>query len=617
MRRFIKSSILTLEALLLLLPGCGTDRGKSGASTLSSQSDPAVAAAPTSADADYLQKGKVVATPTFSPAGGTISGETAVTVSCKTSGAAIYYTLDGTTPTNRSTAYAAPIGLDGSKNVTIKAKAFLANMTASAVASAQFTAAASPPSPAPSPTITGWLSTSGKQIMLDGQPWMGRGVNMDDLFLCGFNNTAANPTIVASNLTTIADEVIKVWGANFIRVSLAMNSFNAVSWIDNPAQYANPMIQLINAIGANPGVYVLVTLRSEKSMVETGGGEPTYVPTNNTDALYVALVDSFAKAPYVMFGLSNEPANITPENLVPVMSHAVSVIRAEEDRLGVPHHIVSVQGNNWTSNISFYSTTPLPYDNVAYEIHGYPPANYTYANIPVIIGEYGPSSSGFPASFFDDVEAKGIPNLAWDLDPYNNCAPDLVSVNNSATNLQPSSWGTTVKAYLATHTGSSTPPSPTPAPTSGSLTVYDGETVPFSASSTWDSNGSTLVSSIASPYSPPNHLRATIKEVNYWGAAAYAVNNWSGQNWSGHTNLTFYAKANAATDMYVELTSGSGPTVSAQGKLSLTTSYTKFSIPLSTLSGVDLTGVTSVVFAVSNTASAVTYTVDVDNIVVQ
>jgi hypothetical protein len=137
------------------------------------------------------------------------------------------------------------------------------------------------------------------------------------------------------------------------------------------------------------------------------------------------------------------------------MRHAVGVIRAEEDRLGVAHHLVSVQGNGWTSDIGFYATTPplIPYDNVVYEVHGYPPAasSYTYAGIPVIIGEYGSLPSGGAASFYADLEAKQIPNLAWDFDSYSDCAPDLLNVTQSASSLTPTAWGLIVQAYLLAH----------------------------------------------------------------------------------------------------------------------------------------------------------------------
>jgi hypothetical protein len=164
-----------------------------------------------------------------------------------------------------------------------------------------------------------------------------------------------------------------------------------------------------------------------------------------------------------MFGLTNEPGGNKRSNatIAAAMNHAVGVIRAEEDRLRVPHHIVSVQGNNWTSDISFYAGATdgglsdggaglITYDNVVYEVHGYPPApsSYTYPNIPVIIGEYGSLSNS--ATFFADVEAKQIPNLAWDFEPFSNCAPDLVNVTHSATSLTLTAWGTTVQHYVLT-----------------------------------------------------------------------------------------------------------------------------------------------------------------------
>jgi hypothetical protein len=129
------------------------------------------------------------------------------------------------------------------------------------------------------------------------------------------------------------------------------------------------------------------------------------------------------------------------------------VIRAEEDKLGVQHHIVSVQGKQWTSDISYYHTNPLTEDNVVYEVHGYPPAtdSYTYPDLPVIIGEYGSLSGSAATAFFADLETKQIPSLAFDFDPLNNCAPDLLNITNDVTKLTPSAWGNTVKSYLLMH----------------------------------------------------------------------------------------------------------------------------------------------------------------------
>ncbi len=80
-----------------------------------------------------------VAAPTFSPPGGTYSADQSVTLSCATTGAAIHYTTNGSTPTAASPTYATPISVAGyGTTMTIKALAVKAGMIDSAVASAAY-----------------------------------------------------------------------------------------------------------------------------------------------------------------------------------------------------------------------------------------------------------------------------------------------------------------------------------------------------------------------------------------------------------------------------------------------------------------------------------------------
>jgi hypothetical protein len=304
---------------------------------------------------------------------------------------------------------------------------------------------------------SGWLYTQGNKVYVSngtsGTVWVGRGMNTDDIYLCGYNYTLWM-TNAESTLSTMMSNMLTGWKPTFVRVSLGMNSNPTVSsWTSgNAATYKTPMTNIVHQLGANTGTYVLVTLRSDTTMT-TPIDEATFLPTTATDAVYTAIVDSFAKDNYVAFGISNEPGGNALSNATirSAMDHAVSVIRAEENKLGVPHHIVSVQGNSWTSDISFYATNPLPYDNVVYEVHGYPPpaSSYTYSNIPVIIGEYGSLSNS--STFYADLESKQIPSLAWDFESFSNCAPDLLTVNDSATNLVATTWGSTVQSYLLAH----------------------------------------------------------------------------------------------------------------------------------------------------------------------
>ena len=78
----------------------------------------------------------VVEAPEFNPAGGSYTASQDVALSCTTTGATIYYTLDGTTPDNTSTAYTGTINV--STTTTIKAIAYVGEV-ASEVAEATYT----------------------------------------------------------------------------------------------------------------------------------------------------------------------------------------------------------------------------------------------------------------------------------------------------------------------------------------------------------------------------------------------------------------------------------------------------------------------------------------------
>jgi len=89
------------------------------------------------ASATYTIQQQQVATPTFSPGGGTYTGSVTVSISDATSGAAIHYTTDGSTPTTSSPVYSG--ALTFTQTTTLKAMAAASGMTNSGVASATYT----------------------------------------------------------------------------------------------------------------------------------------------------------------------------------------------------------------------------------------------------------------------------------------------------------------------------------------------------------------------------------------------------------------------------------------------------------------------------------------------
>ncbi len=134
-------------------------------------------------------------TPAFNPVAGTYAAAQSVSITDATPGATIYYTTDGSTPSNTSNLYAGPITVASSE--TIKAVAFAAGLQASAVASAAYVinGAAAPSSlTSLSPAYT---SAAGSQFTLTVN-----GSNFTSGSTVYWGSTALTTTLVSSTKVT-------------------------------------------------------------------------------------------------------------------------------------------------------------------------------------------------------------------------------------------------------------------------------------------------------------------------------------------------------------------------------------------------------------------------------
>ena len=84
------------------------------------------------------------ATPTFSLAAGSYTGAQIVSISDATTGATIYYTTDGSTPTTTSAVYAAPLTISATKTLNAVAKSATTNASTVASATYKIVSAAGP-----------------------------------------------------------------------------------------------------------------------------------------------------------------------------------------------------------------------------------------------------------------------------------------------------------------------------------------------------------------------------------------------------------------------------------------------------------------------------------------
>jgi hypothetical protein len=146
-------------------------------------------------------------------------------------------------------------------------------------------------------------------------------------------------------------------------------------------------------------------------------------------------------------------------------------------------------------------------------------------------------------------------------------------------------------------------------------TIYNGESSPFSAGQGWDITQSKVENSTTSPASGQYHIRATLYNANYWGAAAYVIDNWMAKDFHSFQKIRFKAKSNKNTTFKLFFVSMDNNLESKHLEFQASTEYQSFEFDLSAAitDEYDLTQVQGIVIAVSQPGKS-TYLIDLDDI---
>ena len=219
---------------------------------------------------------QTVATPTIS-----ISGTTA-TISCSTSGATIYYTLNGNTPTTSSTQYSSPITL--SEACTIKAIAVKSGMTNSAVAS-------QPYSPASPVVYKNYATTTvNDQVVFIA--------NSADSILSGVEALYVDDykIEISAYLTSTALNSPTLWGTSVVKagtIGVATDIVRAgINTTDNPSDIAS----------------VAEQVKAYQAGINTKTGDVYVDDQTHTCQLFSG---HYAMAKAVLFGKINSSGNVS------------------------------------------------------------------------------------------------------------------------------------------------------------------------------------------------------------------------------------------------------------------------------------------------------------------
>jgi hypothetical protein len=220
------------------------------------------------------------ATPSFSPAGGTYSSPQSVTITDATTGATMYYTTNGSTPSTSSTKYNGTIAVSATE--TIKAIAVASGYSTSSIASATYTIT----SPAATPTFSppaGTYSSAQTVSLSDVTPGATIHYTTNGSTPTTSSTAYGTPITVSSTQTIKAIAVASGYSTSSIASATYTITSPAATPTFSPAAGTYSSAQTVSLSDATPGATIYYTTNgSTPTTSSTAYGTPITVSSTQT-----------------------------------------------------------------------------------------------------------------------------------------------------------------------------------------------------------------------------------------------------------------------------------------------------------------------------------------------
>ena len=286
-----------------------------------------------------------VATPTFTPEAGTYTETQNVTIACETQDATIYYTTDGTTPTDQSTEYTEAITVN--ETTTIKAIAYVGE-EASNVGEATYTIV-TPYTTIPS-LFAAATSTSTPVVVTFGG-WVVTGVNGSQSFVTDGTNgfimyQSGHGFVVGNTLSGTANCNLVLYNAS-AEITGLTSATTGLTVGENGT--VTPVATTIDALGAvNTGsVVTLSNLTYNGSVLSDGTNQITPYTSLYSDATFENGKTYNVTGVFVM---NNTTKRILPRSEEDIVEVFTPVIAADD---------ITIDYNATSGEIEYSITNPV------------------------------------------------------------------------------------------------------------------------------------------------------------------------------------------------------------------------------------------------------------------
>lgn len=316
-----------------------------------------------------------VATPAFTPAGGSYGSPTNVTVTCATAGAAIYYTTNGSSPTTSDNYIFSGGTIYVSGVTTLKAKAFASGYIDSGVATATYTINAAP------------FVYAGVQQIISSSPTTLEGVVKDDGLTGGgikFTNWTkvsgpgtvtfgnVNVTNTTASFSANGIYVLKLAASdgqytNSSLVTIAYNTTLQVALItpENNSTYTVPTNILLTATASiGSGSVTQVLFYANSTLIGSATNSPISLNWKSVTAGNIALTAVALSDDPANTGLASTPVNITVNWPTNVGQVTFALTDLQIPTAGLPITVNRQYNTQYGANGSFGYNGRLDYEAI-------------------------------------------------------------------------------------------------------------------------------------------------------------------------------------------------------------------------------------------------------------